>query len=599
MRKLFIAALVLAAGCDATRRDYSVCDVKYSTCHKGFTCNLELGLCVPETDAGPTPSDAGPGDETAPPVDVTPGEATPSDAKDAPAIDVAPVDGPTGVDGLVTDVPLPVDVVPPDTRVPDAPGSCLVDNDCTGSEPHYCVNAKCVSCRTSNQCNNDAGAPFCSAQNTCVSCAASTGDGGVCSGTAPVCDPGSGRCVECMQNSECPTAAKAFCVSNKCQGCNVAGASAGGIDGGVSDGGSSDGGVLGACIGTKPVCATSGSMLGQCVQCMTSADCSGSTPICNTGSNTCMACTTDSQCASIPGGPGICMFHQDGRCASDAETIYVQNSTSCGSGSSAGTSATPFCNSQDAINAITAQRRLLAMIGSTLYPITSTSMSSSGQISIVGKSTATTAAGAYVGIHVTALDVYIRNLTIANGGNSGLVVERGATLRLDRCIIKGNTGGGLIVQSGANFDIANSVFDDNGPGQVGTTVTFGGVYLGGSPPSSGPHRLWFSTIVNNQDRGVICFDTSQALTGMLLYGNVNGGYLSCAMDSTNSKWDSPGAGSDVSDPAFSKTNPYHLTSSSKCKDFIDASLAHPADDIDGDVRPKPTTGKLDCGADEF
>jgi len=50
---------------------------------------------------------------------------------------------------------------------------------------------------------------------------------------------------------------------------------------------------------------------------------------------------------------------------------------------------------------------------------------------------------------------------------------------------------------------------------------------------------------------------------------------------------------------LSTSNPYHLTLASRCRDFIAVSLAHPADDMDGDVRPKPAAGKLDCGADEY
>jgi hypothetical protein len=291
------------------------------------------------------------------------------------------------------------------------------------------------------------------------------------------------------------------------------------------------------------------------------------------------------------------MFHQDGRCASAAETIYVQNAANCSGG--AGTSASPYCDSQAGINAVTSSKRLIVMSGSNLYPVTSTSTSSTGQITIIGENTATTAAGAFVGIHVTAGDVYVRGLTVSGGNNTGVTVEAGATLRMDRCIVKANAGGGLIVMSGASFEIANSVFDNNGPGLVGTTTTFGGVYLGGAAPSSGAHKFWFNTVVNNQDRGVICFDTSQALTGMLLYGNTNGDYLSCAMDAT-SKWSSgsptPSSGSsDITNPALSST--YHLTSTSKCKDFVNATVAHPFDDMDGEIRPKGT--KLDCGADEY
>jgi hypothetical protein len=606
MRKLLVVLpvlLALAGGCDATRRDFTYCNATYHDCNKGYTCNYTTGMC--ELSDGGTPdalaSEAGP-------VDLPESEAALApEAPDAPAVvDVWSVDT-ASLDTGSIDAPQIVDVSVPDTRVPDAAGTCAVDNDCFGvASGSYCVNNKCVACKTSSQCNNDAGVPFCSAQNTCVSCAGIGGPdgGGACPATAPVC-AATGSCVECVNNGDCPTAGKAFCVQNKCQGCNVPGATAsvpagGSADGGAVDGGAPDGGSasVGPCTGATPVCATTGTIAGQCVGCVTSGDCTGTTPICNTA-NTCVACTSDTQCSDKGVGPGVCMFHQDGRCASDAETIYVQNSATCSGG--AGTIASPYCDSQAGINAVTASKRVIVMSGSNLYPVTSTATSSTGQISIIGQSTATTTAGAFVGIHVTAGDLYVRGLTVASGTNAGLTVDAGATLRMDRCIVKGNAGGGLIVKSGANFDIANSVFDNNGPGLVGTTTTFGGIYLGGSAPSAGPHRFWFNTVVNNQDRGIICFDTTQALTGMLLYGNTNGDFLSCAMDAT-SKWSSgsptpSGASSDITNPALSST--YHLTTASKCRDFVSASTAHPVDDMDGELRPKPANGKLDCGADEF
>jgi hypothetical protein len=609
MRKLLVVLPVLLAltgGCDSTRRDFTYCDKDYPGCSRpDLTCNYATGMCEPFHDGG-TPdtlaSEAGP-------VDLAESEAALApDAKDAPAIvDVSPVDT-NPPDASIIDAPI-VDVAIPDTRVPDAAGTCAVDNDCFGvASGAFCVNTRCAACKTSLQCNNDAGVPFCSAQNTCVSCASISGaDGGsACPASTPVC-AASGSCVECVGNSDCPqSGSKAFCVQNKCQGCNAPGATAsapirGGADGGSVDGGGApDGGAsVGPCIGTTPVCAISAPITGQCVGCVSNSDCGGGAPICN-GSNVCVPCTSDTQCTT---GPGVCMFHQDGRCASDAETIYVKNSATCSGG--AGTSVSPYCDSQAAVNAVTAGKRVIVMSGSNLYPVTSTVMSSTGQISIISPSTATvaatTTAGAFVGIHVTAGDVYVRGLTVSGGSNAGFAVDAGATLRMDRCIVKGNAGGGLIVKSGADFDIANSVFDNNGPGLVGTTTTFGGVYLGGAAPTTGPHRFWFNTVVNNQDRGIICFDTTQALTGMLLYGNTNGDFLSCAMDAT-SKWSSGsptpvGASSDITNPALSST--YHLTTPSKCRDFVAASVAHPVDDMDGEARPKPANGKLDCGADEF
>jgi hypothetical protein len=230
--------------------------------------------------------------------------------------------------------------------------------------------------------------------------------------------------------------------------------------------------------------------------------------------------------------------------------------------------------------------------------------SSGSQISVVAPNTATVTPGAGIGIHINSGNVYVRGLTVQGGTvKAGIVVEAGATLALDRCVVKNNTGGGLIVQSGANFDVANSIFDGNGPGQIGTTTTFGGVYLGGGAPKTGPNRFWFSTVVNNADRGVICFDTTQALSGMLLTGNRSGDYLSCTMDKT-SVWSS---GKTTSDLTSSYTNQAflildstdHLTANHHCKDLLDPATPHPFDDIDGEARPKPANGNLDCGADEY
>ena len=617
MRKLLVvlpSLLVLAGGCDATRRDLTYCNETYK-CRDGYTCSL-TGACEP--------SDAGPADALASddgPVDVPESEAAlPVDAADAPAgVDVSPVDT-LALDTSIIDAAQIVDVATPDTRVPDAAGTCAVDNDCFGvASGSYCVNFRCVACKTASQCNNDAGVPFCSALNTCVSCAgvSSPDGGGACPASTPVCAT-TGSCVECVSNSDCPqSGGKAFCVENKCQGCNVSGATAsipasGGVDGGAIDSGARDGGGsanVGPCPGARPVCATTGTIAGQCVGCVTtvtdggvtSSNCDGTTPICNSA-NTCVACTSDSQCSDKGVGPGVCMFHQDGRCASDAETIYVKNSTGCSGG--AGTSASPYCQPQAGVNAVTTSKRVVVMIGTGSLGVWIGSFSGS-QVSIFGQNSATISpGGADIGIQIVSGNAYVRGLTIqgvgASATNPGIVVEAGATLALDRCIVKANAGG-LLVKPGANFDVANSVFDSNQQGLFGTTTLFGGIYLGGSPPSSGLHRLWFNTVVNNQGIGVICNEITQAPTGMLLYGNVGGDFLSCAMDAT-SKWSSgkptPTSGSsDITDPALTST--YHLTTSSRCKDYVNASVAHPVDDMDGELRPKPANGKLDCGADEY
>jgi hypothetical protein len=94
----------------------------------------------------------------------------------------------------------------------------------------------------------------------------------------------------------------------------------------------------------QPVCMPGGT----CAECATSDDCKAAAkPICDTSANVCVACTSDDQCQAKAGGPGVCMFQQDGHCATDAESIYVgKNGAGTCSDSGAGSAQMPYCTAQ-------------------------------------------------------------------------------------------------------------------------------------------------------------------------------------------------------------------------------------------------------------
>jgi hypothetical protein len=250
---LLVAALLV--GCTKANPDY--CE-KAGDCTGGRVCNVEWSQCVlPDAAVGPLDALTGTDDGPAAAVDQPFGRDMGAPL-DSPAVYDSTVDAPT------TDVTK--DLPGPDTRIPDAAGTCGTNLDCTDPAKAFCVAGVCVGCQS-------AGA-------------------GACVAPTSACDLSSGKCVGCLTDSQCTTdPAKGFCVAGSCVGCGVAGAT------GCS-----------ARTDGKTTCATTGTATGQCVECTGDAQCTTSPAKGFCVANACTGCNTTGAtgCSIRPDGKTVC-----------------------------------------------------------------------------------------------------------------------------------------------------------------------------------------------------------------------------------------------------------------------------------------------------
>jgi hypothetical protein len=493
------AALVVV-GCDDQRRDWDSCYTE--PCADGGVCTSDH-RCVPtpaRLDAGSTDGGAR--------VDLSP-------AVDTPALDVAKADdAPISLDASIdvaydvatADVPLPLDVAVDravDTFVPDAAGTCAVDEDCPGLAQPYCVGNVCVACKTRAQCNGST--PICSAAHTCVSCAAV--DAG-CASPTPVCQSASGRCVECLGENDCTTSAeKSFCVGAACVGCGAA----------AGD----------ACAKrdpSKPACLAAG----VCAECSTNAHCTlASKPICDTTAHACKRCTSDSECGALPGGPGVCMA-QDGHCATDLETIYVGSTgdVRCSDAGTPGSAGAPYCSLQLAVMAAES-RGIPLLVASGAFTGGFTGVTLGAPLIVVGKGAVITPSPGADGISIVGGDLTLRGITVrgSSANTTGIGINAAPTsgntvvLRMDGCVVTDNPGGGILL-NGAGFVIRNTTVSRNGP----NPTVWGGISVQ-NPPAAGPTTFSQVTISDNKQVGLVCGSSlavNDASSGVLAKGNAGG-----------------------------------------------------------------------------
>ena len=369
----------------------------------------------------------------------------------------------------------------------------------------------------------------CNQTSDCTSMAAYAGD---------VCDldpniQGDGRCVPpCNSTTDCQggricsfdSQGVGRCLFPIDGGMSGAGGatSTGGTGGGAGAGGSTDGGQdmnTCACVGNTPVC-----LQGSCVQCAASSDCTADAtkPICDTTSHTCVACSSDSQCVAklgTTGNPGVCMSQIDGHCATDSETVYVQNSSACTSTSgSGGTATVPYCSMEPVGIAANATHTLVVIRG----PVNAADWTyqrgvGSPETSFVGQQSAVIASATTPGFNMDSGTVYFRSVKFSSS-LAVCIQATGGTLDLDTVVVDTCAGGGILL-NGAAFDIENTTVTNNGPGTFNGLTAWGGILIN-SPPSTGPTTLDLVTVSMNKQVGVAC---SQGITGKGVYATQNTG----------------------------------------------------------------------------
>jgi hypothetical protein len=200
----------------------------------------------------------------------------------------------------------------------------------------------------------------------------------------------------------------------------------------------------------------------------------------------------------------VCLAHQDGRCASEAETIYVQQTATCVATAdpTAGSATTPFCGLDKGAVALSPTRRLFVVRGTvqgTAWTLQGTA--TDPQISLVGQQTAVLAGGASPGLRIVGANLFCRALKITRSVDVGIVVSGAATLRLEDSSVDNNGGGGVLLQQ-SSFDLRNVTVSDNGPGTL-NLATWGGIAIV-DPPANGSKRLQRVSIVQNKGPGLSC-----------------------------------------------------------------------------------------------
>ena len=318
-------------------------------------------------------------------------------------------------------------------------GACTENTQCqtlSPTKPLCGAAGACVECKAHSDCK-DATKPVCGSDGTCggctesAQCVAGGRDG-------KLCNKPSGACVVCLGDSDCSDNTP-ICKNNACIACGSAGANAC----------STKNAALPACAGT-----------GACVECTSTAAqaCTGGKPVCNTD-NTCRRCGNDTECTGK--GPAVCMDHDDGRCATAAETVTVQGS-----------------NLQSAVDQVAAGTKKVVVFSSG---VTAAQFAGPGTLVLVGKSS----------------EAFVKQPSVEKDAPPALRFT-GGTIYARGFKVTQSPGG--ILLNGAAFDFRNLDVSDNGFGVEGPAIYGGVLVLNQKVPA----KMRNVTLNDNGSTGLVC-----------------------------------------------------------------------------------------------
>ncbi len=361
------------------------------------------------------------------------------------------------------------------------PGYCHTNKDCTMGNT---CNPKTLRCWDGDGSTGDADAqgdgkdggdakdaevappPRCPQTINCA-------DGGY-DGSAGVCEPDAGMCVECLEDGDCTRDRNApICEAHVCRACKTDS----------------------ECKVEPNVCMADGRCaIGEVMVVDYSATCPG------VGSSASPFCLLSSAVSALQADRNVIVIRGP---ADDKLMLNTTNVLPVVIGKK---------NSSAAEASIPAGAGTAIVIGSDqvlirdLTATGGTSTTSRG-ISVTGSMTKAT----------------LSNVRVNLGKGLGIQASTGTQLTMKGCTVENNLavnnmGGGGILLDGANFDIENTTVSSNGPGMDSMGNVWGGIRVNAPPTGA---KLNLLTVTDNRQVGVSCSTTVSA-NGVLATGNTGG-----------------------------------------------------------------------------